>query len=76
MDAGDKDTEKLYELAKDKVTELLTENDRLLSENKKLEAELAKCGKKLNATQYKEYKRLKQKEYNERWRKKKAAQAK
>lgn len=72
-----------YELAKDKVNELLVENENLMVELEqargevaRLEKELDTCGKKLNATQYKEYKRLKRKEYQQRWLKKKAQQLK
>lgn len=68
--------EERYELAKDKVNELLATNENLQVMNEQLKAELEQCGKKLSATQYKEYKRLKQKEYTERWKKKKAKASK
>lgn len=55
---------------------LQVQNEQLKIENERLQKELDQCGKKLNATQYKEYKRLKQAEYNRRWLKKKQAQAK
>lgn len=55
---------------------LQVQNEQLKIENEKLQKELDQCGKKLNATQYKEYKRLKQAEYTRRWLKKKQAQAK
>lgn len=51
---------------------LRAKNVQLKAENERLTKELAQCGKKLNATQYKEYKRLKQKEYTQRYLKKKA----
>lgn len=68
--------EERYELAKDKVNELLAADENLQVMNEQLKAELEQCGKKLSATQYKEYKRLKQKEYTERWKKKKAKASK
>lgn len=49
---------------------LQVQNEQLKIENERLQKELDQCGKKLNATQYKEYKRLKQAEYNRRWLKK------
>ena len=55
---------------------LQVQNELLKNENERLQKELDQCGKKLNATQYKEYKRLKQAEYQRRWLKKKQAQAK
>lgn len=55
---------------------LQVQNELLKTENERLQKELDQCGKKLNATQYKEYKRLKQAEYQRRWLKKKQAQAK
>lgn len=55
---------------------LQVQNEQLKIENERLQKELDQCGKKLNATQYKEYKRLKQAEYNRRWLKKKQTQAK
>lgn len=55
---------------------LQVQNEMLKTENERLQKELDQCGKKLNATQYKEYKRLKQAEYQRRWLKKKQAQAK
>lgn len=55
---------------------LQVQNEQLKIENERLQKELDQCGKKLNAAQYKEYKRLKQAEYNRRWLKKKQAQAK
>lgn len=55
---------------------LQVQNEQLKTENERLQKELDQCGKKLNATQYKEYKRLKQAEYTRRWLKKKQAQAK
>lgn len=55
---------------------LQVQNEQLKIENERLQKELDQCGKKLNATQYKEYKRLKQAEYTRRWLKKKQAQAK
>lgn len=51
---------------------LRSQNEQLEAENERLQKELEQCGNKLNATQYKEYKRLKQKEYNQRYLKKKA----
>ena len=44
----------------------------LSEENARLQDELKQCGKKLNAKQYKEYKRLKQNEYQRKWYKNKA----
>lgn len=55
---------------------LQVQNELLKTENERLQKELDQCGKKLNATQYKEYKHLKQAEYQRRWLKKKQAQAK
>ncbi len=55
---------------------LQVQNEQLKVENVRLQNELDQCGKKLNATQYKEYKRLKQKEYTQRYLKKKQTQAK
>lgn len=55
---------------------LQIQNEQLKNANTLLQKELDLCGKKLNATQYKEYKRLKQAEYTRRWLKKKQAQAK
>ena len=55
---------------------LQVQNELLKTENERLQKELDQCGKKLNANQYKEYKRLKQAEYQRRWLKKKQAQAK
>lgn len=55
---------------------LQVQNEMLKTENERLQKELDQCGKKLNANQYKEYKRLKQAEYQRRWLKKKQAQAK
>lgn len=55
---------------------LQIQNEQLKNANTLLQKELDQCGKKLNATQYKEYKRLKQAEYTRRWLKKKQAQAK
>ena len=55
---------------------LQIQNEQLKNANTLLQRELDQCGKKLNATQYKEYKRLKQAEYTRRWLKKKQAQAK
>lgn len=75
-DKDDDGAQERYELAKDKVNELLIENENLKVMNENLKKELDQCGKKLNATQYKEYKRLKQAEYTRRWLKKKQAQAK
>lgn len=54
---------------------LQVQNEMLKTENERLQKELDQCGKKLNANQYKEYKRLKQAEYQRRWLKKKQAQA-
>lgn len=51
-------------------------NELLKSENERLQKELDQCSKSLSSTQYKEYKRLKQAEYQRRWLKKKQAQAK
>lgn len=59
-----------------KNRDLEIKNRDLADEVARLEKELSECGKKLNATQYKEYKRLKQAEYTRRWLKKKQAQAK
>lgn len=67
---ADDGLEERYELAKDKVNELLVANENLQVMNEQLKKELDQCGKKLNATQYKEYKRLKQNEYQRRWYKK------
>lgn len=55
---------------------LMIELEQARGEAARLEKELETCGKKLNATQYKEYKRLKRKEYQQRWLKKKAQQLK
>ena len=55
---------------------LQVQNELLKSENERLQKELDQCSKSLNNTQYKEYKRLKQAEYQRRWLKKKQAQAK
>lgn len=55
---------------------LQVQNELLKTENERLQKALDQCGKKLNANQYKEYKRLKQAEYQRRWLKKKQAQAK
>lgn len=55
---------------------LTVELEQARGEVARLEKELETCGKKLNATQYKEYKRLKRKEYQQRWLKKKAQQLK
>ena len=55
---------------------LMVELEQARGEAARLEKELETCGKKLNATQYKEYKRLKRKEYQQRWLKKKAQQLK
>ena len=55
---------------------LQIQNEQLKNANTLLQKELDQCSKKLNATQYKEYKRLKQKEYTQRYLKKKQAQAK
>lgn len=55
---------------------LTIELEQARGEVARLEKELEVCGKKLNATQYQEYKRLKRKEYQQRWLKKKAQQLK
>lgn len=55
---------------------LRVQNELLKTENERLQKELDQCSKSLNNTQYKEYKRLKQAEYQRRWLKKKQAQAK
>ena len=55
---------------------LQVQNELLRTENERLQKELDQCSKSLNNTQYKEYKRLKQAEYQRRWLKKKQAQAK
>ena len=55
---------------------LQVQNELLKTENERLQKELDQCSKSLNAAQYKEYKRLKQAEYQRRWLKKKQAQAK
>lgn len=55
---------------------LQVQNELLKTENERLQKELDKCSKSLNNAQYKEYKRLKQAEYQRRWLKKKQAQAK
>lgn len=55
---------------------LQVQNELLKTENERLQKELDQCSKSLNNTQYKEYKRLKQAEYQRRWLKKKQAQAK
>ena len=67
------ETIKQLEVEKDN---LQVQNELLKIENERLQKELDQCGKKLNATQYKEYKRLKQAEYQRRWLKEKQAQAK
>lgn len=54
---------------------LQVQNELLKTENERLQKELDQCSKSLNNTQYKEYKRLKQAEYQRRWLKKKQAQA-
>ena len=55
---------------------LQVQNELLKTEHERLQKELDQCSKSLNNTQYKEYKRLKQAEYQRRWLKKKQAQAK
>ena len=55
---------------------LQVQNEMLKTENERLQKELDRCSKSLSSTQYKEYKRLKQAEYQRRWLKKKQAQAK
>ena len=55
---------------------LQVQNELLKTENERLQKEFDQCSKSLNVTQYKEYKRLKQAEYQRRWLKKKQAQAK
>ena len=55
---------------------LQVQNELLKTENERLQKELDQCSKSLNNAQYKEYKRLKQAEYQRRWLKKKQAQAK
>lgn len=55
---------------------LQVQNELLKTENERLQKELDQCSKSLSSTQYKEYKRLKQAEYQRRWLKKKQAQAK
>lgn len=67
------ETIKQLEVEKEK---LRIQNEQLKNANTLLQKELDQCGKKLNATQYKEYKRLKQAEYQRRWLKKKQSQAK
>lgn len=71
------------DLKRETIKELEIKNENLMVELEqargevaRLEKELETCGKKLNATQYKEYKRLKRKEYQQRWLKKKAQQLK
>lgn len=54
---------------------LQVQNELLETENERLQKELDQCSKSLSSTQYKEYKRLKQAEYQRRWLKKKQAQA-
>lgn len=72
----------IKDLADETIKQLETEkenlqvqNELLKTENERLQKELDQCGKSLNNTQYKEYKRLKQAEYQRRWLKKKQAQA-
>lgn len=55
---------------------LQVQNELLKTENERLQKELSQCSKSLNNTQYNEYKRLKQAEYQRRWLKNKQAQAK
>lgn len=55
---------------------LQVQNELLKTENERLQKELDQGSKSLNNTQYKEYRRLKQAEYQRRWLKKKQAQAK
>ena len=55
---------------------LQVQNEMLKTENERLQKELDRCSKSLSSTQYKEYKRLKQAEYQRRWLKKKQTQAK
>jgi len=64
------------DLTDETIKQLEIKNRDLAAEVDRLQKELDQCGKKLNATQYKEYKRLKQAEYTRRWLKKKQAQAK
>lgn len=66
----------IKDLADETIKQLEIKNRDLAAEVDRLQKELDQCGKKLNATQYKEYKRLKQAEYTRRWLKKKQAQAK
>lgn len=66
----------IKDLTSETIKQLEAEKENLQAENARLQKELDQCGKKLNATQYKEYKRLKQAEYTRRWLKKKQAQAK
>lgn len=54
---------------------LQVQNEMLKTENERLQKELDERSKSLSSTQYKEYKRLKQAEYQRRWLKKKQAQA-
>lgn len=54
---------------------LQVQNELLKTENERLQKELDQCSKSLSSAQYKEYKRLKQAEYQRRWLKKKQAQA-
>lgn len=82
--AAERDHNKTIDDLKDEtIKELEIKNENLMveleqarGEAARLEKELETCGKKLNATQYKEYKRLKRKEYQQRWLKKKAQQLK
>lgn len=76
-------TSTVNDLKRETIKELEIKNENLMveleqarGEAARLEKELETCGKKLNATQYKEYKRLKRKEYQQRWLKKKAQQLK
>lgn len=66
----------IKDLADETIKQLEIKNRDLATEVDRLQKELDQCDKKLNATQYKEYKRLKQAEYTRRWLKKKQAQAK
>lgn len=60
----------INDLKDETIKDLEIKNRDLAAEVARLEKELDQCGKKLNATQYKEYKRLKQNEYQRRWYKK------
>lgn len=60
----------ISDLKDETIKDLEIKNRDLAAEVARLEKELSECGKKLSSTQYKEYKRLKQSEYQRRWYKK------